>query len=261
MIIDYQNYDELIQKSENRAHRIREKDRVLYIRNNVPTSFGRSPNDLVEFALYDMSDNLLAWRCQDPPNVLFTAGSAQKEGALPEALVDPKKDIEASNYDRGTFRVSYQFLKERVGSFRTNDKVFIKDISPSRTEARILPVFVGDYEVDSRMKKRFQHFKHNDQEKYDILDIVGMAINEITLQMIEDEFESLFLEHFQYDYLVSEEQLEHIFLGIRDDILTSMKVKLKMEDDEFISYRKMKNLFLMTLTEVVDNYIPRMHEG
>ena len=56
-----------------------------------------------------------------------------------EYFVDIEKLIREAGYNQGLFKIQFQLLNNRVGRFNT-EKMFIHEISPSRTEARLVPV-------------------------------------------------------------------------------------------------------------------------
>jgi len=258
---EYKNIEEIKLTEENRGRRIREKDRILFEREDLPVWFGDNRSDNIEFALYDMSDNLLAWKVDIPANpIILDGGLAQLSGSFPQVVVEPLKDINSVGFEKGTFRFSYQFFRNRVGSHVEQDKVYISEISPSRMEVRILPVFVGDPIVDSKMKRRFQHFKHNDIDVSDAIRIANIFIRDLTVEQIKDMFNPEFLAHFQEDYAVSGEKLNNIIESIRDEATEEFMAAMEQEDDEFISLSRARNLFERILADAIDRHIPYLPE-
>jgi len=259
-LLRYKNINTTGPIDENRGQRIEERDRKIFERNNAPASFGISERDNVEFALYDMSDNLLEWKTKDADNIILSGGEKQRTGGSPEIVVDPSVDINDVGYDKGAFRVSYQFLRNRVGSNIDIEKVYIKEISPSRTEVRILPVFTGVKIVDEKMKEYFNHFKTNDLDKTDMVEMTNIITQQITPDMLDKELRSLFVSRFQHDYVVSNTKLQQIYNSIINDIRVELVDVLVKESQEFISIDRFKRLFRIVLDRVVDKYIPQLNE-
>lgn len=255
-VTEYKNYNKIKISEENRGQRVKEKDRKLFERDLIPISFGKTVRDKTEFALYDISSNLLAWKVDRFDDIILTGGIHQKEGGAPEILVEPLEDINEVGYEKGSFRFSYQFFRNRVGSHIDNDKVFISEVSPSRREVRILPVFTGDYQVDSKIKHDFQHFKHNDLDKVDVIDLLNKIMDEMDVQTLKELFNSLFLSHFQEDYVVSGQKLNFILEAIRNETKSKIQEELNRSEDEFLSLEEARSLFIDSLVESIDKYIP-----
>ena len=77
--------------------------------------------------------NQLRKLCQSKFNV--------KRNGAEEFFVDIEKLIKEAGYSQGIFKTSVSLLNRRLGSEeRKFDKVWIHEISPSRTEIRILPL-------------------------------------------------------------------------------------------------------------------------
>ena len=141
--------------------------------------FGNSSEDYVEVMIYDTSDNLLETSVADSSDYYYDSekgGIKLKTGTILRKL----------GYDRGRFKVTYNFLRKVAGSYETlvtneNDEIvngdidineidkslFIKEnkyisheISPSRTEIRLIAQRIQDekylrdfYRLAARNKK------------------------------------------------------------------------------------------------------------
>jgi len=120
--------------------------------------FGNDSEDYVEVLIYDINDNLLETSVADSTDYYYDdekGGMKLKTGTILRKL----------GYDRGRFKVTYNFLRKLAGSYETvvtdeNDEIFNGDvdinqidkslfikenkyisheISPSRTEIRLVP--------------------------------------------------------------------------------------------------------------------------
>ena len=121
-------------------------------------AFGNNSEDYVEVLIYDTNDNLLETSVADSSDYYYDSekgGVKLKTGTILRKL----------GYDRGRFKVTYNFLRKVAGSYETvvtdeNDEIFNGDvdineidkslfikenkyisheISPSRTEIRLIP--------------------------------------------------------------------------------------------------------------------------
>ena len=141
--------------------------------------FGNDSGDYVEALIYDTSDNLLEASIVDSSDHYYDSdkgGVKLKTGTILRKL----------GYDRGKFKVTYNFLRKVAGSYETlltddNDEIFngefdinqidndlfikenkyiIHKISPSRTEVRLIAQNIRDekyirdfYKLAARNKK------------------------------------------------------------------------------------------------------------
>tara|TARA_R110002020_G_scaffold71722_1_gene185034 strand:- start:7542 stop:8945 length:1404 start_codon:yes stop_codon:yes gene_type:complete len=141
--------------------------------------FGDNSEDYVEVLIYDINDNLLETSVADSSDYYYDfekGGVKLKTGTILRKL----------GYDRGRFKVTYNFLRKVAGSYETvvtdeNDEIFNGDvdineidkslfikenkyisheISPSRTEIRLIPQKIKDesyirnfYKLPARNKK------------------------------------------------------------------------------------------------------------
>jgi hypothetical protein len=149
-IIKYKNIDELIkQKDTYLAQEIDSDQLKLITKGYIPTKFNIGVNDVLEFVLYDNSNNVLPQETYG--NVRYIKGDNIKDyllvsnnpnDTLTEGggfVVDIKKLIKEAGYNTGLFRVQINFQNNRVGSDYVNDKLWVQEISPSRLEVRLLP--------------------------------------------------------------------------------------------------------------------------
>lgn len=105
-------------------------DQSLFIESfaSVADTFGGGVNDVVLKRLYDRNGTLIDHRIStDPPT--FVQGKVQ---------VDPEADIHEFGFSSGEFRIDYSFWRIMVGT-KDSTGVYVNEISPSRTEVRILP--------------------------------------------------------------------------------------------------------------------------
>lgn len=142
---------------QKKGYRVDKKDREIFEREVRRGIFGMDAGDIIEFVLYDSADNPLP---QESANgkvvryISYTDTNIQKyfskvnqtkfnikRNGAEEFFIDVEKLIKEAGYSQGVFKTSVSLLNRRLGSEdRKFDKAWIHEISPSRTEVRVLPV-------------------------------------------------------------------------------------------------------------------------
>ena len=142
---------------QKKGYRVDKKDREIFEREVRRGIFGIDAGDIIEFVLYDSADNPLP---QESANgklvryISYTDTNIQKyfskvnqtkfnikRNGAEEFFIDVEKLIKEAGYSQGVFKTSVSLLNRRLGSEdRKFDKAWIHEISPSRTEVRVLPV-------------------------------------------------------------------------------------------------------------------------
>lgn len=121
------------------------RDTNLILSTVITPNFG-SPNDYVEFFVYDENGslissnyNLVSYKPEslDSKTNLFTAVS-----------VDPREDLESLGINRGTLRVQYNFLRNVFNSSLTS-QYFIKEVSTSRTELKLASLDISNIDIQN----------------------------------------------------------------------------------------------------------------
>lgn len=142
---------------QKKGYRVEKKDREIFEREVRRGIFGIDVGDIIEFIVYDASDNPLPQESANGKTaryVSYTDTNIQKyfskvnqtkfnikRNGAEEFFVDIEKLIKEAGYSQGIFKTSISLLNRRLGSEeRKFDKVWIHEISPSRTEVRVLPV-------------------------------------------------------------------------------------------------------------------------
>jgi hypothetical protein len=137
------------------GYKVDEKDRVVFEEGLQKSYFGQGIADVIEFVLYDSNDNKLPqgdsgdfvrYVYLDSANItdyfiLSTANAGDKQSRASEYIVDVEKLIRDAGYSNGVFKTQVTLLNRRAGSnAKEGDKLWIHEISPSRTEIRVLPL-------------------------------------------------------------------------------------------------------------------------
>lgn len=184
---------------DNKGYRISKKDREIFEEGSLQSFFGFSDSDIIEFIAYDINDNQLPLQLNPAGDTslvkyipltsenirnyfLIAEGTLLQLGNFPsEYFIDVKEILKDSGYDAGIFKTQVTLLNRRVGDFRenVNAKLWIKEISPSRTEIKVLPQrnSVAD---STDLLQRFGIMYNNDQFRDDTLPYVFEFINQVT---------------------------------------------------------------------------------
>lgn len=198
------------------SSRLNEKDREILIGNepfnynSVENAyfggyFGNDSEDYVEVIIYDINDNLLETSVADSEDYYYDSekgGVKLKTGTILRKL----------GYDRGRFKVTYNFLRKIAGSYQTvvtdqggnifngdvdvneidktlfikEDKYITHQISPSRNEIRLVTQNIRDekyirdfYRLAARNKKVTA-----DNSSFSNIEFVGTAEEKSTSTQI-----------------------------------------------------------------------------
>ena len=122
------------------------KDKNLIPNNFINNSFG-DPEDVIEFIVYDVNENLLNinYRFED-----YTPYQTinPETGTFNQVLIDPLQNLKSIGYNRGSFNTQYNFLKNLFNSSNLN-RYWIKEISPSRTELKLSSQTINSTSIQS----------------------------------------------------------------------------------------------------------------
>jgi hypothetical protein len=159
-------FKEIIDK---KGFRVNAKDRAIFEREIGKSYFGLGISDMIEFIVYDSNDNqlpqgdsgqLVRYIPLDLENIrkyfLLTKNpSNMKMNGADEYIIDIEKLITEAGYSNGIFKSQVSLLNRRVGSETVDkDKLWIHEISPSRTEIRVLPMEDENELVYDDLQKR-----------------------------------------------------------------------------------------------------------
>ena len=142
---------------EKKGYRVDKKDREIFEREVRRGIFGLDVGDLIEFIVYDSNDNALPQESSNGKPVRYISYTDVnikkyfskadktkfnlKRNNAEEFFIDVEKLIKEAGYSQGVFKTSVALLNRRLGSEdRMFDRACIHEISPSRTEVRVLPV-------------------------------------------------------------------------------------------------------------------------
>jgi len=189
---------------DNKGYLVNDKDRKIFEREISKGYFGINIGDIIEFVIYDSNDNQLPQESANGNTSRYIEynddnekkyfGKVQKNKITLKAndsdefFIDVEKLINEAGYKNGIFKTSVSLLNRRLGSEdRENDKVWIHEIAPSRTEIRILP------SIDDKLGKPNSDL----DERYNTF------INEKTFYADINPFIDSFIEQFDVEKAIS----------------------------------------------------------
>ena len=152
---------------ENKGYRIEANDRQIFENGTVQSFFGLSDSDCIEFIIYDSNDNqlpqssygLVRYIPMTSQNIgdyfLIAEGTLIQRYKFPsEYFIDAERLLREAGYSNGIFKTQITLINKRAGSEKALDKLWISEISPSRTEIRLFPNTKG-IEINKELSDRF----------------------------------------------------------------------------------------------------------
>lgn len=222
---------------DKKGYRIDSKDREIFERELKESLFGTSATnwdifgntDLIEFVLYDTNDNqlpqgdsgqLVRYISMDDENirkyfVISENINDIKANGAKEFLVDTAVLIREAGYSNGIFKTQITLINRRAGSERRLfDRMWIHEISPSRTEIRILPVNEDKGGVLPDLQERYNVYLNNGEFRDDTISFVQQYVENIDLNKVFEQMlkiKGVVVEGQTYIDLIKEEFKIHDF--------------------------------------------------
>jgi hypothetical protein len=278
---------------DNKGYRISTKDREIFEEGTLQSFFGFSDSDIIEFIAYDVNDNQLPLQINPEGDsvlakyipltseniknyFMIAEGTLLQIGNFPtEYFIDVKRILNESGYDVGIFKTQVTLLNRRVGDYRKdiNAKLWIKEISPSRTEIKVLPQrnSVAD---STDLLVRYNIFYNDGDFRDDTLQYVSEFINKINPQTVSEYIRNVYSEKW-LNKLIEEFNIPNIDTLITKIHSTFIKAVINefqnkvsnINDDKFgkpkdtpigieLSVTDIENRCMRILTQVIDKYLP-----
>ena len=187
---------------DNRGYVVSQRDRNIFEKEDLQTFFGLSNNDAIEFILYDINDNQLPQSLHGNVRyiplttenindyLMIAEGTEFTKNNLPEYFIDAERLIREAGYNTGIFKVQITLINKRVGSNDDTDKLWIQQISPSRTEIRLLPLERSNNIED--LKKRFNILYKDGNFRDDVAPYVTQFLEQANAVEARERMEELF---------------------------------------------------------------------
>ena len=201
---------------DDRGYRISSKDRAIFAEGTLQSFFGFTDSDMIEFILYDVNDNqlpqgefgeLIRYIPMNSENIkdyfLIADGTTFQAFQFPtEYFIDAEQLINEAGYDNGIFKTQITLLNKRVGYESPNEKLWIKEISPSRTEVKLLPLR-NDVADKTDLLQRFNLMVTGRDIREDIVPYIPKFIESITPTTIDSFIKKIYTTKW-YEKMVAE---------------------------------------------------------
>lgn len=187
---------------ERKGYLVNKEDRKIFEKEIRKSNFGMGYSDMIEFILYDSNDNqlpqgedakLVRYIHINDKNIneyfLITSSEETKKfNDSSEFIIDLEKLIKEAGYSNGIFKTQVTLLNRRVGSEESSeDKLWIHEISPSRTEIRVVPL-KNTVRPNKDLVKRYNLFVENGNFRDDTIYYVRNFIEGIDILSVVDSF-------------------------------------------------------------------------
>jgi hypothetical protein len=271
----------------NKGYRIDSKDRKIFEEGNLQSFFGFGENDVIEFIVYDSSDNQLPQKDGNlvryiplstenisdyfmvPEGVLFEKNQLPKE-----YFIDAERLLREAGYNNGVFKTQITLLNFRLGNNLEPNKVWISEISPSRLEVRLLPIRNIDRRNDL-LEDQFNIFVNGGEFRDDTNQLTSAFLENITPQKISsiliDKFGKKYFDTFLAEYKIQD--FDTLVTRIYNKFLEAAKYEFsnkvsKINDINYgnpkpikpsikLSVSDIKRESLRILVEIIDSYLFR----
>ena len=278
---------------DNKGYRISTKDRDIFEEGRLQSFFGFSDNDYIEFIAYDINDNQLPLKVDELGNeelvkyikintdtirnyFLVEDGVVLERGLLPnQYFIDVSRILKESGYSDGIFKVQFSLINKRLGEFNPSlrSKIWIKEISPSRTEIKVLPQ-INSIANEGDLRTRFEIFRKDGDFRDDTYPLIPNYVGKIRPQIIEQFIKNSYTTNF-FNKLENEFQInvETLSTTIYNKLLESISYHF---DNRYSSIRdvnygkpkntqvpielsksEIKNEIKNLLVEIIDFYLPK----
>lgn len=239
-IKDFKNIEKINQELESTAQIIKPADLNIFKTSakNV-ADFGLSKNDAIEFRLYDISNNLLEQtngikvryiHKDELPKYLKNSLDATTGEKIFE--IDVEKLVFDAGYGNGEFRVSFSFVKNYVGNENSKKRAWIHEVSPSRTEIRVLPLLGNDVQMNADLEDRYYSFMDNVSELRQSYKEIQAVLDKIELN-ISTLIDDYFIKSFGQKYI---EVINKDFLFGGEEGYTNFKNKIYIDFRQSVMY-------------------------
>lgn len=185
-----------------KGYLVETEDRNIFEKEIGRSNFGLGCADMVEFVLYDSNDNVLPqgdsgkkvrYISVDDENSkkyfmnIPSNTFNKKSNDASEFVVDIESLIKDAGYNNGIFKTQITLLNRRAGDEQLEDnKLWIHEISPSRTEIRVLPVRAKKQNED--LELRYKNFTDEKNFRDDLIYVVKKYINSFDFERVFKRF-------------------------------------------------------------------------
>jgi hypothetical protein len=184
---------------DRKGYLVDSEDRKVFEKEISKSNFGLGCADVIEFILYDTNNNqlpqgdtgkLVRYIYLDDekskeyfltlPTNSFTKNTKDSQ----EFVVDLEKLIQDAGYSNGSFKTQITLLNRRIGTEEVeSNKMWIHEISASRTEVRILPIRRDSLNED--LEKRYSIFTNESSFRDDVIYTIQAYVDSCSVEKIK----------------------------------------------------------------------------
>ena len=210
------NFKDII---DNKAYLVNSKDRKIFEEGDYASFFGFGEGDMIEFIVYDINDNqleqanngLVRYIALNNQNIrdyiLLPDGTKFQALNFPkEYFVDIERLLSEAGYDNGIFKTQINLINRRVGGFERDNKMWISEISPSRTEIRLFPLKKPtnqSYQLDERFKLFISDEEFRDDTIQSALSFLEKINPSVIDTFLTTKYSDVWTQKMQTDYRIS----------------------------------------------------------
>jgi len=280
---------------DKKGYKVDSKDRAIFEQEVAKSYFGLGTADTIEFVLYDASDNVLPqgesgdkvrYIFLDDVNIskyfIFSENKSNKKtNGAKEYIIDTEKLVRDAGYSNGIFKTQTTLLNRRAGSADIDkDKLWIHEISPSRTEIRILPLKDKDGKIIKDLDTRVDIFLKEGEFRDDTIYFIQPFIESLKVENILQKFVSqkgTIQQGETYVKLIQKEfnilNWEEFINVIKTKLIESTKYFIENRDWSIksvtygkplsspipveLSIDRIKQTILQSLVEIIEYYLPK----
>ena len=280
------NIKELI---NNKGYTINPSDRKIFEESDLQSFFGFSESDAIEFIVYDINNNQLPQKDGNlvryipltTENInhyfLIQDGTLFQKYKLPsEYFVDAERLLSEAGYSNGIFKTQITLINKRAGSQKEFDKLWINEISPSRTEVRLYPLKEG-VNINPELQERFNIFVDGRDFREDTIAHALEFIEKIDAtklsSFIRNKYGNLWIDELIAEFKISDFELflNNIYKKFRQASIYEFTNRIsKIDDINFgkpkptkpkieLSKESVVNICKQLLTYIVNYYLPQQN--
>ena len=278
------NIKELI---NNKGYTINQSDRKIFEESDLQSFFGFSESDAIEFIIYDINDNqlpqvdgkLVRYIPLTTQNIndyfLIQDGTLFQKYKLPnEYFIDAERLLSEAGYTNGIFKTQITLINKRAGSQKEFDKLWINEISPSRTEVRLYPLNEG-VTLNAELQERFNIFINDGDFREDTIAYALEFIESIDAtklsSFIKTKYGNLWVDELISEFKIKDFEvfLNTIYVKFRQATIYEFTNRIsKIDDINFgkpkstkprieLSRESIVNVCKQLLTYIINYYLPQ----
>jgi hypothetical protein len=278
------NIKELI---SNKGYVINSKDRKIFEEGDLQSFFGFSESDAIEFIIYDINNNqlpqgdgsLVRYIPLNSQNIndyfLIQDGTLFQKYKLPsEYFIDAERLLGEAGYANGIFKTQITLINKRAGSDKEYDKLWINEISPSRTEVRLYPLKEG-VSINPELQERFNIFINDGDFREDTIAYALEFIETIDATkltaFIRNKYGNVWVDELISEFKIKDFEVfvNNIYVKFRQASIYEFTNRIsKIDDVNFgkpkatkpkieLSRESIVNICKQLLTYIVNYYLPQ----